>query len=252
MKQVTVLIVDDETPALKRLEMLLQDDTDFVLRASCTNPEEALNILLTQPIDLLLLDIEMPGLTGLQLLNKLQGKSKPVVVFVTAYDEYAVQAFEYYAIDYILKPFTNDRFKKMLLRVKEHFIAHAKNNISWPEVTKSIEQGIIPNRITVKTGRKYHFINPPDIAYVCANGNYCEIYLENGEKHVHRDTLAHIISILPPVDFIRIHHSYVVALRLIDQVKKLSFGDMEIKMAGGTWLKVSRKYKQPVKKLIKD
>lgn len=252
MKPIVTLIVDDEEPALKRAARLVSLDKDFVIYAKCTSSRNAAKILSAEGIDLLLLDIEMPELNGLDLLNELGDKKKPLVVFITAYDEYAVQAFEYYAIDYILKPFSNERFQRMMERVKIHLAAYPYPipEISWAAVVDTIEQGTVPGRITVKTGKKYHFIDPSDINYIYANGNYCEIFLKTGLKYVHRETLSHIYSILSSRQFIRIHHSCIVSVSSIAEVKRSSFGELSLKTKDEKWLKVSRKYKETLKKIL--
>ena len=251
MKQINTLIVDDEFLALKRIETILKSDKDFIIQASCTSSKEALAILSQKEIDLLLVDIEMPELTGMEMIQHLENKKKPLVVFVTAYDDFAIQAFEYYALDYILKPFSNERFQKMLHRVKEQIGHYTQKTVSWKEMQHSIDEKKLPGRITVKTGKKYHLIDPMQIAYICAKGNHCEIKLTTGEKHIHRDSLSHLISILPEDKFIRIHHSYAVAIGCIKQARRLPFGELEVKTTDDVFLKVSRKYKEKVKQLLK-
>jgi len=253
MKPITILIVDDEEAARKRIERLLTNNKDFVNEKSCSSGMQALQVLSEKEIDLLLLDIEMPGISGLELVGKLDENKRPSVVFITAYDEYAVQAFEYYAIDYLLKPFSNERFEKMLDKVKIQLAVKKVTSIPWPDIMNFMETHQLPdNRIAVKTGKKYHFIEPADIAYICADGNYCDIRLRSGDKFVHRDTITHLSSILPADKFIRIHQSYIVAIASVNQVNRMAFAEMEVKMADGKMLKVSRKYKGLVKKLIKQ
>jgi two-component system, LytTR family, response regulator len=252
MKPITILMIDDEEAARKRVERLLTGNKDFVIEKSCSSGMEALLVLSEKKIDLLLLDIEMPGISGLELVNKIEESKRPSIVFITAYDEYAVQAFEYYAIDYLLKPFSNERFEKMLERVKLQITGKKAANIPWPDIMNFMETHQLPdNRISVKTGKKYHFIEPADIAYICADGNYCGIRLCSGDKFVHRDTITHLASILPADRFIRIHHSYIVAIASVVQVNRVAFAEMEVKMTDGKLLKVSRKYKDLVKKMIR-
>lgn len=252
MKPIATLLIEDEEAARQRLERLLAADKDFRIEKSCSNAMEALPVLSEKKIDLLLVDIEMPGMSGIELVSSLNDNNRPLIVFITAYDEYAVQAFEYYAVDYILKPFTNQRFEKMLARIRQHFINEKTINNPWTGVRQFLETHQFPdNRIAVKTGKKYRFIDPLEIAYVCAEGNYCAIRLGSGEKFIHRDTITHLLSILPENKFIRIHHSYIVAIASVQQVNRVAFGEMEIKMNDGQILKVSRKYKDHVRKLLK-
>jgi len=251
MKPIRTILVDDEGPALQRSQRLLQLQADFVLQGSCTNGKEALAVLMNGGIDFILLDIEMPGMSGIELLDRLDDSRRPLVVFATAYDNYAVKAFEYYAIDYLLKPFSNERFEKMLDRVRDHFTNKGKQDIPWKDVSHAIVQQKLPGeRIAVKTGRKYDFIAPSDIAYICADGNYCDIRLVSGNKYVHRETISNMISILPADQFLRIHHSYIISIASVKQVTRISFGELEVTMNDGCVLKVSRKYKGEVKKLL--
>lgn len=252
MKPITIVIVDDEEAARKRTERLLAASKEFVIEKSCSSGVDALQVLSEKRVDLLLIDIEMPGLSGLELVNRLEESKRPSIVFITAYDEYALQAFEYYAIDYLLKPFSNERFEKMLTRAKLHIAGKKATNIHWPDIMHFMETHQLPdNKIVVKTGKKYHFIDPADIAYICADGNYCNIRLCNGDKFIHRDTISHLAATLPADRFIRIHHSSIVAVSSVSQVNRMAFAEMEIKMTDGKLLKVSRKYKALVKKMIR-
>jgi two-component system LytT family response regulator len=251
MNPIRTMIVDDEEPALQRLERLLRLQNDLVLCGSYSNSMDASSALCEEKVDLLLLDIEMPGMSGIELLHSMDESKRPLVVFITAYDNYAVKAFEYYAIDYLLKPFSNERFEKMLNRVREYFTSIEKRLIPWNDVMDAVTQQKLPGaRIAVKTGKKYDFIEPGDIAYICADGNYCDIKLNSGAKFVHRETITNMIATLPAGKFLRVHHSYIVSIAAIRQVMRLAFGELEVIMNDGKILKVSRKYKQQVSKLI--
>jgi two-component system, LytTR family, response regulator len=252
MKPITVLIVDDEHLAVQRVERLLQRSLEFQVRGTAQNGAEALVLIDQGQIDLLLLDIEMPDMTGLELLGHIEENKRPVIVFITAYDEYALKAFDYFAIDYLLKPFSNERFNKMLERAKEQVQNRHRRNIPWNEVQMSIEQKRLSgNQITVKIGKRYHFIKIDEIGYICADGNYCEINTVYGSKFVHRDTIRHLISILPPDIFYRIHHSHIVSIHYIQSIHRLSFGELDVQMKDGHTLKVSRKYKDRVSAFFK-
>ncbi len=250
MKKIKVLIADDEEPAVSRVENLLKQDASFEIASKCFNGIEIANELRTQLFDVIIIDIEMPGMSGLDILNIGGFKKKPVIVFVTAYHEYAVQAFEYYALDYVLKPYSNGRFKKMLERVKEKIEQDEKLQVDWQSLHTSIVSGAIAGRVVVKTGKRHHFIDYDNIAYITADGNYCEIILKTGGRHVHRDTITHIASVLTPGKFIRIHHSHIISVDYVKQVVRLVYGGLEIVMKDGTVLKASRRYNDDIKKIM--
>jgi len=251
MKRIRVLIIEDEDLALKRVERLLRPQEDFIITASAANGRDALAFLSANDVDLVLLDIEMPDMNGFEVLNSITDEKRPLVVFITAYHEYALKAFDHFAIDYLLKPFSNMRFMKMLDRIRLLLDDKQYKNTLWTGIhSLSHDQDADRNYIPVKTGKKYHLLPVAEIAYISADGNYCEINMIHGAKHVHRDTIAHLFSILPSDKFIRVHNSHIASIFFIKNVSRISFGEMEIEMKNGITLKVSRKYKNSVKALF--
>ena len=252
MKRIATLIVDDEDPSVQRVKRLVERHPEFHVVNTCHNGKEALDFIQRNDVDLVLLDIEMPIMTGIKLLNTLEESRRPLVVFLTAYDQYALQAFEYFAIDYLLKPFSNERFEKMLERVKGLVGSQSKPLFAWRDIQTAIDERKLPaGKITVKTGKKYHFIEVDEIAYITADKNYCEIKLLSGPRHIHRETLSHFENTLPQDKFARIHHSYIVRLDYIKGVNRVLFGDVEVVMKDGATFKVSRKYKNTIRTFLK-
>jgi two-component system LytT family response regulator len=252
MRKIKVLIVDDEIQAIRRIERLLSEESSFEVTGRAFNTIEASDSMLENKPDLLFLDIEMPGMNGVDFMKSLDEKTRPLVVFVTAYDEYAVMAFEYFAIDYILKPFSNERFIKTLSRVKSQLKNSSRQNIDWSLVSNFVSNNNLPqDRITIKTGRNYEFIAFESIMYIKADGAYVEIHCRDGRKLLHRETITSLEQKLNSFNFIRIHHSTVVAARDIKGIHRLSFGNFELIMNDGNKLRVSRKYKEQVRIFLK-
>lgn len=251
MKPITVLIVDDEEHAIRRVERLVAANPHFVIVGTCYTGQEAYDRLCRSSVDLMFLDIEMPGMSGIQLMEKLSGGTLPAVIFVTAYDEFAVMAFEYFALDYILKPFSNERFEKTLLRAKAYIQGQPQHIISWNQVTESFVKKTLPQeKIMVKTGRNYEFIGFEEISYISANGVYSNLILKDGRTRLHRDTIHHLADLLQSQGFVRIHHSAIVNPAEIKGIQRLNFGNSELIMKDGTHLRISRKYKKAIHKLL--
>lgn len=244
MIEVHYLLVEDEAPAAARFQKLMKPNPSFVSMGTAASGAEALAILKEKTVDVVFLDIELPDMSGFDLLDKIPDDRRPIVVFVTAYDKYALLAFEYFAIDYLLKPFSNARFQKMISRIPG---GHRQN---LEGLTESIRRGDLPGTIVVKTGKRHHFISIADITWVGADGNYCDIHVESGEVHVHRETILRMMEILPKEQFIRIHHSYVVRRSFIKGVNSILFGDMEVVLKDDSHLKVSRTYKSGLRDLL--
>jgi DNA-binding LytR/AlgR family response regulator len=233
--QHTCLIVEDEPLARNLLTEYVKKVSFLNLVKACSNPLEALDVLRTNTIDILFLDIQMPEITGITLLKVLQ--KKPMVILTTAYSEYALESYELDVVDYLLKPITFDRFLKA--------VDKASTRITTPVaqiVDKSAGEAN-PDFVFVKDGTKLVKINFDDILYVEGLKDYVTIHTKT-QKVVTLQRLKSLELQLPAEKFIRIHHSFIIALRAIDVIHK---GEVQI---GNAMIPISDSYKKTFKEFI--
>ncbi|MEQ8516724.1 MAG: LytTR family DNA-binding domain-containing protein [Chromatocurvus sp.] len=270
MPPLRVIIVDDENLARRGLKLRLDlyDNVDVV--AECANGQEALTAIASTSPDLVFLDIEMPGMSGFDVIARLQSDTLPMIVFVTAYDEYAVQAFRVHAVDYMLKPIEDDRLAAALeraaqhreqtesLRVKQQLLTlvqslqHASATPPALEVPGGSESGggtAYPERLPVRDGSSVHFIPARSIDWVDAAGDYMCIHA-GGETHIMRATMKQLEAMLDPERFLRIHRSTLVNISAITGAELLENGDYLLTVAQGSPLKVSRNCKDRVRSVL--
>lgn len=234
MNNITALIIDDESLARTRIRRLLDDEKDIVLIGECSNGLEAVQRIKEESPDLIFLDVQMPELNGFEVLNEINSEKLPVIIFVTAYDKYALKAFDVHAVDYLLKPFDDDRFYDALKYACEQ-IKNVQNNsikkkllelISDLTGAKVLSSVRAPNenfqlnyleRLVIKSAGRVYFLKTNDIVRIKAAGKYLEI-LANEEEHILRQTMNEIESKLNPDQFLRIHRSTILN---IDQIKEM-------------------------------
>ncbi len=244
---VGLLIVDDEPLARKRIRSLLAGDERFEILAECTHGKEAVDAVVRLGPDLVFLDIQMPELDGFGVLRQLtkRGCELPVVVFVTAHDEHAITAFEYQAIDYLLKPFSNDRFAMTLSRAIERVRGAGGRDLTdrilsllrWTE-----ESDPRSKRILIKEKGRVSVIPTSDIAWIEANGCYVNLHVGD-TSHLLRETMNTLSERLDPNRFVRIHRSAIVNIEHIDELHPMFKGDYEVVLKDGTRCTMSRGYK---------
>jgi two-component system LytT family response regulator len=236
MDALRALIVDDEAPARAILREFLADYPQFVIAGECANGYEAVKAVAEQKPDLLFLDIQMPKLDGFEVLELLD--PKPNVVFVTAYDEYAIRAFEVHAIDYLLKPYTAARFGEV--------IAHAEETIRRKEgqalggLTTAMATGRTPlQRIAFREGGAIEVVPVQRIELIEAQDDYVHV-TSRGKKYVKQQTLSDLQNLLDPSRFVRIHRSYLVNLEFIARVEPYAKDSRVVVLKDGTRVPVSR------------
>lgn len=253
--KIRVLIVDDEPLARRGIRQLLESETDFLVAGEASNGREAISSMEKLSPDLVFLDVQMPLLDGFSFIEKIGAESLPEIVFVTAYDEHAIRAFEAGAIDYVLKPINEERFRKTLERARrrvlsgenkllENKLAHFLSNLK-PGGEDYLE------RIAVKENERIRFLDVKRIDWISSQGNYIEIHVE-GEKFLLRETMDRIERKLNPHHFLRIRRSKIVRIEKIKELYPLFGGEFEIVLQTGVKLVSSRRYRRNLDALLKS
>jgi two-component system LytT family response regulator len=237
---IKTIIIDDEPLARSVISQFLKDEPEFEVIGECGNGFEGLKAIQELHPDLLFLDVQMPKLTGFELLELLD--EIPVVIFSTAYDQYALKAFELNAADYLLKPFTRDRFREALQRAAEKIQSTSgENKDHIREIVKSARQTEKEiDRIAVRNGTKIIIIPINRIDFIEAQDDYVALHAE-GKKYLKQLTMKYLESALPSHDFARVHRSYIVSLREIDRLEAYSKDGHLAILSSGDKIPVSRK-----------
>ena len=249
---IKAVVADDEPLARERIKRLMAIDPDFEVVQECRNGAEVLNTLLSRDVDLLLLDIHMPGLTGFDALRAMGERKLPMIVFVTAYDSYAIEAFEIAAVDYLLKPIGSERFQDAMKRVKER--AHMKASLATQDKLASVLTTLesiatadpsYTARLVVHSGSKDLFINASEMAWVEAADYYVCLHVAD-KKHLLRESIKKLETQLDPRKFVRIHRSAIVNIDCVREIHRegrsegwvlLSNGD-RVRMSATGWQKL--------------
>jgi len=228
----TCIIVDDEPLGIAIIEEYLEADSEIEVISTCHNGFEGLKQIQLLKPDLVFLDVQMPRLTGIELLELLT--EPPHIIFVTAYEQYAIKAFEANAIDYLLKPFTQDRFQKAVNKFKAAILTNS-NSIPSELPLQSEES---KERIVVKNGNSIQVIPFADVLYLEAYDDYVKIYTAGG-MFLKTKTLSHFEQVLPSTDFVRIHRSFLVAIAQIQKIEPYQKNSWQVVLLSGKKLSVS-------------
>lgn len=263
--QYTILIVDDEPLARENVRLLVENDADITTIIECANAREALQKLGSGGFDIMFLDIQMPGMTGFELLEASSGLVLPVVVFVTAFDRYALRAFEASAVDYLLKPFDDARFYAALQRAKDK-VRHKQaynlaetlmafleaNPLHYVENKPTTTPQTYLQRLTLKSHGKMLFLNVQDIIWIEAEDYYMQIHTNDGKTHLLRETMNHLEQQLDPAIFLRIHRSAIVHKDAVRELRTQTHGDGLVILHNGITLKISRSRKQQIQQVLQQ
>jgi two-component system, LytTR family, response regulator len=252
MEKISALIVDDEKPARQRLRDLLERHPGVTVAGECASGAEAVGLIQDIQPELLFLDIQMPLLNGFEVVRQVGAALMPVTVFVTAYDAYAVRAFEASALDYLLKPYSDERFEQCLARALVYVRTQRREEMSRRLISVLSEgaQGAQPappaapclERLLVKVGGRIIFLPAEDVDWIEAAGVYVQLHA-GGRKFLHRASLAELEAALDPGRFIRIHRSAIVNILSVKELFPHSHGDFAVVLKDGTRLKLSRSYR---------
>lgn len=233
--KIRTLIVDDEPLARDRLRGFLQGEPSVEIIGECGNGPEAVAMIKAATPDLVFLDMQMPGCDGLQVIAQLPEENRPAIIFATAHERFAVDAFDVAAVDYLLKPFDRDRFQQALRRAQDHLSRH-RGADALPMTPADASR---PDRITVKADGRLVFLQPAEIIRVEAADNYVMLHLTTGRLML-RETMGAIETRLGSRQFSRINRSAIVQLDQIREIQPAQHGDYTVVMRDGTRLPLSR------------
>jgi two-component system, LytTR family, response regulator len=235
---IRTVIVDDEEPARAKLRRWLEREPDMAIAGEFADGLGAAQSIMSGSADLVFLDIQIPGLDGLQLASQLEPETSPLVVFVTAYDAHALAAFDLNAVDYLLKPYDNERFQRTLDRVRSRFRAADARGSA---VRMARTQTGISDRLLVPSSDGLRMIDCAGIHSLEADDNYVHVHT-NDQKYLLRRTLRDLLEQLGEHRFVRIHKSAAVNIAEIDALAPLFKGDYELRLRSGRVLRLSRRY----------
>jgi len=249
MTRIRALVVDDEPVARDRLVRLLEQQGDIDLVGQCSNGLETVTAIEQLAPDLVFLDVQMPEMDGFGVVRALEAGRVPAVVFVTAYDEYAVRAFEVHALDYLLKPFSSVRFRATLAHVREQLDRHRVGDLGRrllelaPALWEKSGAPKTADRLLVRSTGRVHFVRTSEIDWCEAAGNYVRLHV-GGESHLFRETMNGLESKLDPQHFVRIHRKTIVNVERIEELRSSLAGECTVYLRNGAKLTLSRGYRE--------
>lgn len=250
--KIKALIVDDEPIARDRVRRMLREETDVEIIGECGNGKEAVNFVHENKPDLVFLDIQMPEMNGFETLQTINPEKVPAIIFVTAYDQYAIQAFDVHALDYLLKPFNRERFKRAVGRAREQIESTQVGKVDerlaalLADLTKSKKY---LERLVVKSVGRVFFLRTDEVDWIEAAGNYAKLHVGR-EGHLIRETMNGLEAKLNPDKFLRIHRSTLVNIDRIKELNPLFSGDYTVMLKNGTELTLSRNYRDRLLELF--
>lgn len=243
-----VIIVDDEIDACEGLAALLANDPSIELAAICRNGKEALTAIQEHSPDLLFLDIQMPGMNGFAVIQALEVADLPFIIFTTAFDEFALEAFKVHALDYLLKPFTDERFydalahaKKALLQKQSGHYATKLKSLLEDWRPDPVSPTLAPTRLLIRSSGKTHFLAFEQVIWVEGFDYYLKVH-EATHFHLVRESLKHLLTRLP-AHFIRIHKSTIINTHHLLELEPASRGNCRLLLSNGKRLLMSKKYR---------
>jgi len=276
-RKIRAIVVDDESLAREALLVMLGDDAEMEVIAECRNGKEAVTAIREQSPDIVFLDIQMPEMDGFQVVEAIGAERMPVTVFVTAFNKYALRAFEAHALDYLLKPFDHDRFNTALQRAKtfvrqqklgaisENLLAmlqdmklnagesasDADNKKPDNKKPEGAAQKDRSDRVVIKSSGRIYFLKVEEIDWVEGAGDYLSLHSTSG-THLIRETMGNFHARLDPRKFLRIHRSTIVNIERIKDIRPLFKGEYVITLTSGTRLKASRGYRHEIQALLDE
>jgi len=274
MSKIRALVVDDEPMARDRVLALLQHEEDVEVVGECGDGTQAVTAIHNQAPDLVFLDVQMPGHNGFEVIEAVGADRMPTVIFVTAYDEYALQAFDVAAVDYLVKPFDDDRFEQAFRRARRQLelegmgrlrqqllsvlgaapstapgTEHVDDVNGSRHVAENAAGSRYLERIAVETRGKLRVVQVSQIDYITASGPYAELHVAD-RVHLIRESMQTLEERLDPAVFLRIHRSAIVKLELVETLLREPGGDYEVQLRGGARLRVSRSRREELERKL--
>lgn len=258
MKQeIKTMLIDDEPLARESLKIFLSEYEGFHVVCECSNGLQAIQAINQEKPDLIFLDVQMPEVNGFEVLNEIETTMHPVLIFATAYEKYALQAFEANAIDYLLKPFDRSRFREAIHKAVRYingsnseWLGQVRELLRTYNKLKSAE-GQFKRRILVKENKKYFLVDLDGVYFFEASGDYVVIH-NHKSTHLINDSMNNLESKLDPGQFVRIHRSTIINLHYIDNLQPYFNGEFHITMKNGAKLKLSRNYRDKIRTILND
>jgi two-component system, LytTR family, response regulator len=253
LEPIRVLVADDELPARQRLIDLLQRDEQIASVAEAADGETAVELIQNQHPDVLFLDVQMPELDGLGVIDAIGAAQMPLTVFVTAYDQHAIRAFEANALDYLLKPFSDERFEATMVRVKARLDERSLREFGQRVMKMVSAAPTAPerrlDRLVVKAGGTTRFIRVIDIDWIEAAGVYVTLHVA-GKELLYRAALNDLAEKLDPRRFVRVHRSALINIESVLQLEPISHGEFDVVLKNGSRTRVSRTYRAQLEKRL--
>lgn len=242
---IQAILADDEVLARQKLRQLLRNESDIEIVGECATASETVELVRAAKPELLFLDIRMPGMDGFDVIGTLSGDREfplPAIIFTTAYDNYALRAFEVHAVDYLLKPFTATRLHEAIQRVHERALAKVSSELP---VGQNGSETDIATRIVFKSRGRILFLPVADVRWVRAEENYVRL-CTGPETHLLRETMSHLEARLDPRAFLRVHRSFIVNLNFVKEVRTEQDGESVVVMTDGQKVAMSRGYRSRI------
>jgi two-component system LytT family response regulator len=256
-KRIQTLIVDDEPLARQTIRDLLAEDPEIELIGECKNGKEAVNFIRRQSPDLLFLDIQMPGMNGFEALARVEHQLIPAIIFVTAFDEYALKAFEVHALDYLLKPFRDERFKEAVEKAKSNVELRKLGRLSESLLALLGDQmAEVPakpksylNRFMIRSGGRVTFVEASEVDWIGADDYYIQLHV-GSKSHLLRFSMNELEQKLDPRKFLRIHRSTIVNFDRVQELHQTPSGEYVVVLKSGAELKLSRGRREQLEQML--
>jgi len=252
MEKIRTLIVDDEPLARERIRTLLDSEPDMEVAGEYGDGRAAIAAIQEEQPDLVFLDVQMPEVDGFSVLEALADERLPAIIFVTAYDQYALRAFDVHALDYLLKPFDRERFQRALERARTQIGRERSGDITGRLLALLKDIKVEPKaleRLVVKSAGRVFFLKTEEIDWIEAAGNYVRLHTGR-ESHLLRETMSALEARLDPDKFLRIHRSTIINIERIKEMHPLFRGEHVVILRDGTRLTLGRAYRDRLQELL--